>query len=107
MFLKLFSKSALFALFIPSYAAADDYIALYKQPLEGVYFQQWQIDYLRGYEGQHEIYVRGEGKIGDFFGVLWLDCKEPRYSNWLASDGNVDQSQVPVEVIQRIRKAHC
>lgn len=88
--------------------AASEYSYIYTQPLEGVYSQGWHSMHLReNNPGRHEIYVRGEGKLGDFFGVLWLDCVEARYSNWLSVGGHLTQDDVPIEAIKKISKAHC
>ena len=57
--------------------------------------------------GSHEIYVRGDGKMVDFFGVLWLDCDQPKNSNWLSVGGYLDETAVPIEVIRLIRKTYC
>lgn len=96
------------ALATPTAGFADDYLYLYTQPMEGVYSQGWHTDYLREVlKGSHEIYVRGDGKMGDFFGILWLDCEEAKYSNWLSVGGYLTQDRVPIEVIRLIRKQYC
>lgn len=95
-----------FSLLFSAEAIAADMV--YEEPLEGVYSQFWHADFADrlGAGGAH-IYVRGEGKLGDFIGVLYLDCEQPRFSRWEASDGNLTTQQVPAEVIQVIRLKYC
>lgn len=94
--------------FAPTICAADDYTYLYTQPMEGVYSQGWHTDYLREViKGSHEIYVRGDGKMGDFFGVLGLNSEQAKYSHWLSVGGYLDENSVPIEVIRLIRNTYC
>ena len=104
---KVLSFGLLASVIIASAGSADDYVYLYTQPMEGVYSQEWQTDHLREVSpGRHEIYVRGDGKMGDFFGVLWLDCVEARFSNWLSVGGYLNESHVLVDAIRLIRETH-
>lgn len=105
---KVLSFGLLASVIIASSGSADDYVYLYTQPMEGVYSQGWHTDHLREVSpGRHEIYVRGDGKMGDFFGVLWLDCVEARFTNWLSVGGYRNESDVPVDAIRLIRETYC
>jgi len=98
----------LFPLFLTPAAAANELQFAYQQDLEGVYGQNWFTTHLTNtYEDKHEVYVKGEGKLGDFYGVLYVDCSEPQFSRWLAVGGFVDKEAVPVEVIRVIRVREC
>ncbi len=56
---------------------------------------------------RHEVYVRGDGKKGDFYGVLYLDCVTPQYSEWLVSGGYLTETDVPPEAIAKLRQELC
>ncbi len=96
------------SLFLATPAAADALEFVYEQELEGVYSQSWFTMHLTNtYADKHEVYVKGDGKLGDFFGVLYLDCSTPQFSRWLAVGGIVDADDVPIEVIRVIRERDC
>ncbi|MCI2400406.1 hypothetical protein MN188_13490 [Aliiroseovarius sp. N1Y82] len=93
---------------VGSAAHADQPVLVYEKILDHPYTQSWSTVYLgRISDNQHEVYLRGDGKIGDFFGVLYLDCDEPKYSRWEAQGGMIDTSEVPGQAIVGIRKTYC
>ena len=97
-----------FTLFLASAAGANELQFAYEQELEGVYSQSWFTAHLTNtYQDKHEVYVKGEGKLGDFYGVLYVDCAMPQFSRWLAVGGFLDEGDVPAEVIQIIRMQEC
>ncbi|NOD32763.1 hypothetical protein GS610_20970 [Ruegeria sp. HKCCD6228] len=53
------------------------------------------------------VYVRGDGKYGDFFGVLYVDCINPEYSEWLAVGGSLNSEDVPNQAIVNLRLEIC
>lgn len=74
---------------LPSMLAAQtapklEYV--YEEHLGGVYTQSWSVILL----GQSrdrvatDVYVVGDGKNGDFFGVIAVNCATPSRSRWLA-----------------------
>lgn len=54
-----------------------------------------------------EVYIRGSGKIGYFYGVLALHCAEPEQSSWLATAGTISEDYVPPEAIAKLRQELC
>ena len=81
---------------------------VYAEQLEGVYGQNWFAQVLGDRTGSGvEVYVVGDGKTGDFFGIISVDCQTPRYSRWLATGGYVPDHQIPSEAILRIRNLAC
>ena len=81
---------------------------LYEQDLEGVYSQSWSTAHLGRFQGNtHEIYVKGEGKLGDFYGVLYLNCDQPKFSKWYASGGYLTPDNVPPQAIAAIKTKYC
>ncbi|WP_417245526.1 hypothetical protein [Celeribacter sp.] len=83
----------------------------YTQPMEGVYEQYWTAQELAvqdAYAGQpHRLYVEGQGKLGEFHGILNLDCKTPQFSTWLAQSDYLSSDAVPAEVINGLRAIWC
>lgn len=87
---------------------ARQFVQVYYQPLEGVYSQDWSAQVLGDRQGTGiEVYVVGDGKLGDFFGVISVDCANPQYSRWLATGGYLTTDRVPSEAIQGIRGLVC
>lgn len=81
---------------------------IYVQPLEGVYSQSWLAQVLGSHQSSGiAVYVVGEGKLGDFFGVISVDCQTPSYSTWLATGGFLSSDRVPDKAVQGIRKLAC
>ena len=93
----------------PSFAQqAGQLEPVYHQPLEGVYSQNWSAQVLGNHQGTGvAVYVVGDGKTGDFFGVISVDCQTPRYSSWLATGGFISATDVPRQAIQGIRRLAC
>lgn len=54
-----------------------------------------------------EILIRGDGKHGDFFGVLVVDCAIPENSEWVAVGGWLNAGAVPKRAITKLRKEVC
>jgi hypothetical protein len=87
---------------------AGQLVQVYNQPMEGVYSQGWSAQVLGERQGTGiEVYVVGDGKLGDFFGVISVDCTNPQFSRWLAIGGYVTTDSVPVEAIRGIRRLAC
>lgn len=87
---------------------ASQLVRVYDQPLEGVYSQGWSGQVLGDRQGTGiEVYVVGEGKLGDFFGVISVDCVNPQYSRWLATGGYLGTDNVPIEAIRGFRNLVC
>ncbi|WP_373635007.1 hypothetical protein [Yoonia sp. SS1-5] len=89
-------------------ARAQGMELVFTQEIGGPYTQDWWTAYLTDAgEAGHEIYVKGDGKNGDFFGVLRLDCATPRLSRWLALGGYLSEDDVPAEAVREIRQRYC
>lgn len=73
------------------------------------YVQVWSGTHLTElYEGVHEVFVRGEGKHGDFHGVLKLDCQNPQWSQWRTeSISYMENDSVPSAAMLEIRRLYC
>lgn len=81
---------------------------IYEEPLGGVYSQGWYAQPLDSRNtNAHHLYVIGDGKSGDFFGVLSVDCETPRFSKWLATGGNLTPDRIPSVAIVGIRQLAC
>lgn len=97
---------------ITTVAQADAIETIYVEEIGGPYVQEWSAGYLTNTHADvHEIYVKGDGKSGDFFGVLRLDCTTPRFSQWLAVGGFLGDfysgDAVPDEAITIVRQRYC
>ena len=93
----------------------------YEQQLEGVYKQSWgaqEVFPVFQHEGQPiRLYIEGVGKLGDFHGILDLDCANASRSIWVSPDDNFyddneefaysETDKVPSEVINGIREMWC
>ncbi len=88
-------------------ARAQGMELLFTDEVGGPYTQDWSAVYLTDTGAAHEVYVKGDGKLGDFFGVLRLDCATPRFSRWLAVGGYLDPDDVPVEAVRAVRARYC
>lgn len=97
---------------LPSMLAAQtapklEYV--YEEHLGGVYTQSWSVILL----GQSrdrvatDVYVVGDGKNGDFFGVIAVNCATPSRSRWLAVGGVINSEQVPSQTIAALRDMAC
>ena len=82
--------------------------SLFEQPVGGVYTQGWwAVELGQIHYESFEVYVIGEGKLGDFFGVLSVDCINPQFSTWRAMGGYLGTDDVPLEAINGIRNLAC
>ncbi len=81
---------------------------VYEQPMEGVYYQGWYVLDL-GETGDEtlDVYVVGEGKMGDFAGVLDVNCVKTTLSKWKATGGFLTEDRVPSRAIIAIRALVC
>jgi hypothetical protein len=81
---------------------------IYEQPMGGVYTQGWSAQSLDFPGGTSKrLYVVGDGKAGNFYGILSIDCHEPTRSQWLAVGGHVTPDRVPSEAIVAMRSLVC
>ncbi len=81
---------------------------VYTDPVGGVYTQGWSAQILGQHRGEGvAVYVVGDGKLGDFFGVISVNCARPGRSEWLASGGYLSPDRVPPEAMHGIRKLAC
>ena len=100
--------SAILILFSASPAFSESLSLMFEQKLDHPYSQSWYAKYLSDeFSNTHEIYIKGEGKIGSFFGVLYLDCDQPKYSRWEAQGGMLTGKDVPAQVIATVRDSFC
>lgn len=58
-----------------SSALAETTHLLFTEQLGGVYTQDWYGRELGKRDAGFEVYVTGDGKLGDFNGVLSVDCR--------------------------------
>jgi hypothetical protein len=59
------------------------------------------------YDRSHEVFIRGDGKHGDFFGILRVDCLNATRSEWLATGGYLNAERVPARAITNLRIQMC
>lgn len=94
------------AMAIPAFG--ENPTMVFEQKLDHPYSQIWYSKHLSDlHSNTHEIYIKGEGKTGSFFGVLYLDCNQPRYSRWEAQGGMLTDKDVPAQVIAAVRSDSC
>ena len=88
--------------------AAQALDPLYEEPLGGVY-KQWWSGALIGADPASGVlvFVRGDGKSGDFYGVLSVDCDVPARSQWVAEGGVLTPQSVPGPAIDALRVLAC
>jgi hypothetical protein len=55
----------------------------------------------------YEVFIRGDGKHGDFFGILQVDCLNSKNTEWLATGGYLDTESVPAQAINALRLQLC
>jgi hypothetical protein len=55
----------------------------------------------------YEVFIRGDGKHGDFFGILKVDCNAPENSEWVATGGFIEADRVPAKAIGALRLKIC
>ena len=81
---------------------------LHEEHVGGVYSQQWYGQTLAPRDGfAADVYVVGDGKLGDFQGVLAVHCAVPSHSVWLATGGYLTTDDVPSEAIVGLRRMVC
>lgn len=88
-------------------AGAEPGVHLFTQQLEGVYTQSWYARDLGMRDGRNESFVTGTGKLGDFNGVMAVDCETAAYSQWIALGGYLGADDVPADAIQSLRQLAC
>ena len=98
-------------LFLASSSSADTpptFTLIHTEELGGVYTQDWYTQRLasRNTRDVH-LYIVGDGKSGDFHGVLSVDCDTPTFSRWLSTGGVVPSDSLPVEAIKAAREFAC
>jgi len=98
-------------LLAPTVLAAETILLLHDtEDLPPPYSQSWYAtmsEYPFGTD-PHEVFVRGDGKRGDFFGILQLNCDNPKSSEWVAVGGWLnDPDVVPAKAIRKLRQAAC
>ena len=59
------------------------------------------------YDQAYEVFIRGEVKRGDFFGILRVDCLNAKHSEWLATGGIMSAGAVPARAISELRQQTC
>ena len=59
------------------------------------------------YDESYEVFIRGDGKHGDFFGILLVDCLNAKSSEWLATGGYLNAERVPARAITKLRLQIC
>tara|TARA_R110002051_G_scaffold261292_1_gene321188 strand:- start:329 stop:688 length:360 start_codon:yes stop_codon:yes gene_type:complete len=59
------------------------------------------------YDETHEVFIRGDGKHGDFFGILQVDCLNAENSEWLATGGWLNSESVSARAITKLRLEIC
>jgi len=92
----------------PTSAQSDGQLELvFTQPAGGVYTQGWYAQSLESRRDRNDMYVVGDGKLGDFFGVISVDCREPSNSTWIATGGYLSSERVPIEAIRGVRETAC
>jgi len=90
-------------------ATAQERQTIYVAPVEGVYTQNWIIsDPVFFAAGIRTVTVLGEGKLGEFAGSLYVDCRDASKSKWLTvEDLFLDANDVPLEAIIALRDVLC
>lgn len=101
------SATFLITFFHAEIASSEVDHLLYVQQLEGVYTQSWFGQQIGQRDEGHEVYVRAEGKLGDFNGVLFIHCQHPQYSRWISKGGYLTPDHVPAQAIHGVRNLAC
>ncbi|SPH22511.1 hypothetical protein ASD8599_03255 [Ascidiaceihabitans donghaensis] len=101
-------KLVLMGFLLSCVSAADASELIFKQEMDVPYGQNWYAGHADSLgQNSFHIYVRGEGKLGDFYGILYLDCNQAEFSRWDAVGGNIEKADVPNEAIAGIRFSFC
>lgn len=89
-------------------ASANTLDLFFEEPLGGVYAQYWSGRVIGpDTVGGVLVYVRGDGKSGDFHGVLNVNCETPARSEWVAVGGVIGPDAVPAPAVDVIRAEAC
>lgn len=106
--------AALTAFSLGTSAGAEELDTFYEEEigpnLDGsvTYFQFWSGKHLQNENDDvHEVYIRGDGKLGQFRGILELNCTKSDQSKWLAIGGFLKEDSVPTEAISEVRRQYC
>ncbi|WP_296420511.1 hypothetical protein [Pseudooctadecabacter sp.] len=93
---------------MPVTAAAQQLGLLFEEDLGGVY-KQWWTGAVIGADPASGVlvFVRGDGKSGDFYGVLSVDCVTPEFSAWVAEGGVISTDAIPGPAIDAVRAEAC
>jgi hypothetical protein len=84
----------------------NKYTIIYEQDLENYYSQWWFVVHINNSgsgDGVSTVFVKGDGKSGDFYGNLLIQCSS-KTASWLLRGG---VAEVPDEVYLRLGKAYC
>ncbi len=84
----------------------NEYTMIYEQDLENYYSQWWFVVHINipdPGDGVSTFFVKGDGKSGDFYGNLLVQCSA-KTARWLLKSG---VAEVPEEVYLRLGKAYC
>ncbi|MGJ8610986.1 MAG: hypothetical protein ACSHWY_07825 [Octadecabacter sp.] len=54
-----------------------------------------------------EVFIRGTGKRGEFFGIVMVDCLNPENFEWIATGGFLNSEAVPAQAINELRLEIC
>ena len=91
---------------------AREYTCLYEQDVGYPYKQWWNVVHLLptaswNFGGDtNTVYVHGDGKSGDFFGTLKINCPL-KSASWITVAGWIPVARVPNEVYRRLGLAYC
>ena len=94
-FLRKFSQESL-----------NEFTMIYEQDLENYYKQWWfvvRINIPDPGDGLSTLFVKGDGKSGDFYGNLLIQCSA-KTARWLLKGG---VAEVPEELYLRLAKVYC
>ncbi|MDB0071643.1 PAN/Apple domain-containing protein [Planktomarina temperata] len=84
----------------------NEYTMIYEQDLEMNYRQWWFVVNIDLPDLEDEVtvvVVKGDGKLGDFYGNLLVNCKN-KTARWLLKGG---VAEVPKELYLRLGKVYC
>ncbi|MDC0116227.1 hypothetical protein OAH97_01970 [Octadecabacter sp.] len=93
---------------MPHLAQADTLDLLFTEPVGGVYTQDWFGHLIGSDRGRGTLmFIRGDGKNGNFYGVLSIDCAAPENSAWVSTGGVISSDYVPRPAIAALRARAC
>lgn len=80
----------------------------YGNGASGMYTQSWFATRIDAQDsGEQTVYVESYGKLGNFRGVLSVNCGDPTRSKWVALSDTMGADSVPNEAITGIRRLSC